>query len=62
MYDIALKVPARMEKLRLSACACDPVIKVAHTIADLKQSDLILPQHISEAIQYRTLDRKLWLK
>ncbi|HZI52006.1 MAG TPA: YifB family Mg chelatase-like AAA ATPase [Terriglobia bacterium] len=47
-------------KLGFSARGYDRILKVARTIADLAAEDNLSPTHLSEAVQYRTLDRNLW--
>ena len=53
-------VKASVNELGLSARAHDKILRVARTIADIDGSDNIRPEHISEAINYRILDRQMW--
>ena len=49
-----------IQEMGLSARAHDKILRVARTIADLDGHAEILPEHLSEAVNYRVLDRQFW--
>ena len=51
---MSLSYPARF----MLAAAMNPILKIARTVADLDQAPALEPKHVSEAIQYRSLDRR----
>ena len=50
-----------IQELGFSARAYHKSLKVARTVADLEEASLIEATHVSEAIHYRTLDRRTWI-
>ena len=58
--DVKDLLRTAINQLNLSARAYDRILKLARTIADLDASENLTLSHVAEAVQYRSLDRKLW--
>ncbi|MGN1039088.1 MAG: YifB family Mg chelatase-like AAA ATPase, partial [Oscillospiraceae bacterium] len=58
--EAANMIKMAFEKLSFSARAYNKILKIARTIADLDEEEIINSKHIAEALQYRSLDRRYW--
>ncbi|MGN1034453.1 MAG: hypothetical protein ACI4PK_02540 [Oscillospiraceae bacterium] len=58
--EAANMIKMAFEKLSFSARAYNKILKIARTIADLDEGEIINSKHVAEALQYRSLDRRYW--